>query len=353
MIAYVSLITIFFISGIFFRHIWNKDKAVPAMITIFFIGYLFLLCFRADSVGADTQSYLYRYFYAFHSIPLKELLQNRTDELGFVLFVKVLALLTENGQLFLAVSALVSVLPIMIFYRKESTEAAVCCSFFMISLLFEFFFSGIRQGIAIGLAVPAYYYTRQKKLIHFIFIVALAVSFHVSAIMIAFIYPIYHARITSKWLWFVIPSMMVVYLNRKVVFTLLFELFGGKYFEKYSALTGMTKQYGLLALFIMLSVYCFIVLDENASQDNLGLRNILLIATMIQFFAPLHSIVSRMNYYFILFIPVVITRTNSNCKFKSRQITRIASFVMTMFFVFYFVFMKGDPLRIMDYSFCF
>ena len=89
----------------------------------------------------------------------REVFQYRADELGFSLFVKIIATVTSNAQIFIIATALVSVIPVMILYRNESREAAVCCAFFMISLLFEFFFSGMRQGVALGLTVPAYYFT--------------------------------------------------------------------------------------------------------------------------------------------------------------------------------------------------
>lgn len=354
MIVYTALIAIFFGSGAFFWTRYEKERAIRYMITTYFVGYMFLLCFRATSVGIDTVNYIYRYFEPFQSMGWQEVFRYRADELGFSLFVKIVAVITSNPQIFIIVTALVSVIPVMILYRNESREAAVCCAFFMISLLFEIFFSGMRQGIALGITVPAYYFTKQKKIIPFLLIVALAVTFHVSAVMILFIYPIYHAKITGKWLWVVVPVMGLIYYYNRVIFTVLFEAFGGKYFEKYSTLTGTTNQYGLLVLFILLSGYCIFMMDEGiADKDDIGIRNILLLATVIQFFAPLHSIVSRLNYYYILFIPIAITRSNQKCKHKYWQIAKIASWVMTVYFIYYFFFSKGDTLLIMNYQFCF
>lgn len=354
MLVYAGLIVIFFGTGLFYRSRYEKDRTVRYMITTFFVVYMILLGFRATSVGNDTVNYIYRYFEPFHNMSFGEVIRSRTDEIGFSLFVKMIALITNNAQIFLIITALISAIPIMILYRNESREAAVCCSFFMISLLFEILFSGLRQGIALGLTVPAYYFTKQKKILPFILIVALAFTFHVSAVMILFIYPVYHAKITGKWLWFVIPIMALIYYYNRPIFTVLFQAFGGKYFEKYSTLYGTTNQFGLMTLFILLSVYCYAVMDDKlADEDDIGLRNILLLATAIQFFAPLHNIVSRLNYYYILFIPLAVTRANEKCKHMIWQITKLASLVMTAYFIYYFFFSKGDTLHIMDYSFCF
>ena len=354
MIVYATLIVFFFGSGAFYWTRYEKERAIRYMITTFFVVYMFLLCFRATSVGIDTKNYIYRYFEPFQNMRWREVFQYRADELGFSLFVKIIATVTSNAQIFIIATALVSVIPVMILYRNESREAAVCCAFFMISLLFEFFFSGMRQGVALGLTVPAYYFTKQKKIIPFLLIVALAATFHVSAVMILFIYPIYHAKITGKWLWVVVPIMGLIYYYNRVIFTLLFEAFGGKYFEKYSTLTGTTNQYGLLTLFVLISVYSVVMMDEElADKDDIGFRNILFLATAMQFFAPLHNIASRLNYYYILFIPIAITRTNEKCKHMFWQIAKVASWVMTVYFVYYFFFSKGDTLHIMNYQFCF
>lgn len=354
MTVYIVLIVIFFLSFFIFRSRFEMDRTIKYMITTFFVGYLFLLCFRETSVGIDTVNYLNRYFLPFQSMAWREVLQYRADELGFSILTKLIATISSNTQFYIIIIALVSVIPVMILYRNESREAALCCSFFLISLLFEIFFSGLRQGIALGLTVPAYYFTKQKKIIPFLLIVALAVTFHVSAVMIVFIYPIYHAKITGKWLWVVIPVMAVIYYYNRIIFTALFEAFGGKYFEKYSTLLGTTNQYGLLTLFVLLAAYTVFMMDENlADEDDIGLRNILLLATAIQFFAPLHNIASRMNYYYILFIPIAVTRANQKCKHLFWQITKVASWVMTAYFIFYFFFNKGDQLHIMEYSFCF
>lgn len=354
MAVYAVLVLVFFASYFVFRTYYSSEKTTRYMITTFFVGYIILLCFRDPSVGIDTNNYITKYFIPFQFMNWKDILHYTIDEPGFSVLVKLIHSITNSQQVFIAVIALLSVIPVMILYRKESKEAAVCCSFFMISLLFEIFFSGIRQGIAIGLTVPAYYFTKNRKIIPFLLIVLLATSFHISAVMILAIYPIYYAKITGKWLWFVLPSIALVYFYKSTIFTVMFQVFGGKYFEKYSTLYGSTNQYGLLLLFMMLSVYALIVLDEHSADDNdIGLRNILFLATLIQCFAPLHEIVSRMNYYYILFIPLAIVSVNYKCKRKYTQVTKLASAIMTVYFIFYFFFLKGDTLHIMEYKFFF
>lgn len=372
MIVYVLLLILTFVSA-FVYQVWQRKISISyysvqdsdketstgksmtyVVLTTFFVGYLILLCLRDSAVGNDTQSYIKLYFQPFIHMTWKEVITYKPDELGFSILVKLIATVTTNERFFIAIIAAISVIPVMLLYRNESRDAAVTCSIFLISLLFEFYFSGMRQCLAIALTVPAYYMVKEKKLIRFFLIALLAITMHSSAVMILLLYPVYHAKVNRKTLWIVIPLMAVIYRNSSVIFNSLYNLFGGKYFEKYSILVGNSNQYGLMFLFMLLSFYSIIMMDENrAAKDDIGLRNLLLLATIIQCFAPIHDIVSRMNYYYILFIPIAVSRVNECCKYRFYQISRVASFVMTVFFVFYFFFMKGDQLHIMNYKFFF
>ena len=374
MTAYVFLVAITIIAHIFFRYEYidkrprglvygggdfdfdeARSRVESKTIGTFFVLYIALLCLRDSSVGIDASRYISLYFDRFKYLDLASVLHGTSDEYGFSILSKIISLLTSSPQIYLAVIALISVVPVLILYRKEADDALLCCSFFLISLLFEAFFSALREGIAIGLVVPAYYFVKRKKIIPFILIVLLASTFHLSAIIILVLYPIYHAKITWKWLWVVVPVMFILYRYNAEIFNTLLVVFGGKYANKYLIYGyNATGQYGLLVLFVLFSVYSFVMLDEEiADKDDIGLRNILLLSTALQLFAPLHVLASRLNYYFILLIPIVISRVNSKCKVRFWQIAKVARFLMIAYFIFYFFFGKGDALRIMNYQFCF
>ena len=225
---------------------------------------------------------------------------------------------------------------------------------FLISLLFGLFFSGMRQGIAIGLAVPAYYLSKKKRIIPFILIVLLTFCFHRTGLLIGLIYPIYHAKITKKWLWFVVPAMIAVYVYKDLVFSALITLIEEDKYVVYNILTGTSGQGALMILFILLAIYSYIILDEEmAGEEEIGLRNILLLATFLHLFTPLNPVFGRINFYFILFIPVAITRINNKCKQQYLQVSRIATVIMPLVFITYFLFFKTDSLGISNYKFFF
>ena len=328
----------------------NKEQTA---VSLFFILYLLLLCLRDFSVGCDTYSYVEKFFepfkyYSWHQITLMS-----KPEWGFAYLTKIMTLISKNPHLYIAVVAIISIIPIWKLYKEESINGVLCISIFLITAIFDIFFSGIRQGLAIGVGVFSFYFVKEKKITPFLLMVVLAYICHRSAIVLILLYPVYHARITKKWLWVALPAMILLYIFKAQVFEFLFENFGGYYFEKYGrAANGYvpTEQYGQLILYFLFSFYTFVILDENeGGEEDVGLRNVLLLATAFQSFAPLHVIASRMNYYFMIFIPVAVSRSNTHCKVEYRKIASLASFVMEAFFIFYFFTRKGDSLEIFNY----
>lgn len=331
---------------------YEKSRVDKITVTFFFIAYLILLCLRDYSVGVDTRVYIRAFEYTKH-LDWKAAFLYGTDEVGF----KVLRMIVQwlgGSRLYISIAAAMTVLPVMYLYKHEAEGSLICISFFLISLLFEMFFSGMRQSIAIGLAVPAYYSVKSKKKISFLLTVAMACSFHKSAIVLLLLYPIYHVHITKKWLWGIVPLVIFVMLRRDILMDLIFQLVSDEYSYKYSYLTGSSGQMGLMVLFLLISAYCYVMLDENATaREDIGLRNILLLATLIHLFTPLNPTISRINYYFILFIPVAISRVNNRCNKRLYQFRNIATIIMPAFFVLYFFLLKDDSLNVFNYKFFF
>lgn len=348
------MIGITIVMYLFLSNFRNNGKTIRTTVTVFFALYITLLCLRDISVGVDTKHYVSRYFNQLCDMRWDSALQYLDAEKGFLILTKLIGYI-GGERLFIAFFAVISVYPVLYLYRNEAKDALLCCSFFLISLLFEIFFSGMRQGVAIGLAVPAFYFTKRKKLIPFIATVVLAMCFHKTGIVIALIYPIYHANITIKWLWVVIPGMVLIYLMRSAIFMYMLQKAGEYYLENYGYLTTESSgQTGLMILFVLISIYTFIMLDEKkATKEDIGVRNILLLATAIQLLTPVHPVISRLNYYFILFIPIAIGRVNAKCKLCFWEISKIASVIMSIFFIFYFFTLKDDSLQVFNYKFFF
>ena len=125
-------------------------------------------------------------------------------------------------------------------------------------------------------------------------------------------------------------------------------------FVDYDVTMTMTGSVTALVLFIMLAVFAFLIPDgSKMDADTVGMRNFLLLAVVLQMFAPLHNIAMRMNYYYIAFIPLLIPRIIQHRSKRWAQVAVVARNIMVVFFLVYF-FMTApadNVLKLFPYKF--
>lgn len=323
------------------------SKTDSLSIDSFMVMFLLLLALRGLKCGNDTMQY-YRLFEQYSRSDISALLSDQTNELGYKLFNKLVGMVTDQHQYILVITSLFCVCPLWFFYKRETEQPLLTISLFLSTAQFVMFFSGIRQAVAMAMGVFAWYYAKNKRLFPFIAIVLVAIQFHTSAFMLSAIYPLYHARITKAWLWFVIPCMLLAYYFREAIFSFMFTFLWKDY-----NVTEETGAYMMLILFIIFAIYSYVMVDDELlDQDTVALRNILLLSVVLQIFALLHPLAMRINYYFVIFIPVLIPKIVSRCKAQYANIGKISAVVMTVYFYYYFINMMitdNDPLNIFPY----
>ena len=83
------------------------------------------------------------------------------------------------------------------------------------------------------------------------------------------------------------------------------------------------------------------------------MRNFLLLSLMIQLFAPLNVLAMRMNYYYIIFIPLLLPRIIQCSSVKYRSIAAAGrNAMLAFFFVYFFLTAKtGGRLHTIPYHF--
>lgn len=305
-----------------------RDKRA---IGLFFFFYLMLLMLRDKSVGRDTSGYSF-IFSTYSHISWGQLI-NSTFEVAYAVLNKLIFVFTGNFQWLLVITAIITIVPIWIVYRKEVVDAPLSISIFLILPTFVMFFSGLRQSIAIAIGVIAYEFVKRKKLLFFLLVVAIACLFHKSAFFLFFMYPVYRAKITKKWLLPTVLALIIIFIFNRQIFSFLQALL----VDMYDARARENNAYAMLILFILFGIFSFIIPDEKKLDDNvIGLRNLLLLAIAVQMFAPLHTLAMRFNYYYIIFIPLLIPKVIKNCSFRYRQIAILSKYVMEVYFTFYF-----------------
>lgn len=333
----------------------RKNKVI---ISAFFIFLLMMLCLRSEKIGNDIHSYLDTFNRVGKEGWDKFFYNKERMEIGYLFLNKVLYILGNNKQWFLSMMALICISPIAVLYYKNSENACLTIAIFLILPNFAMLFSGIRQAIAISIGCISYYCVKKKKFILFIITVFIACLFHKSSIVLLILYPIYYVRITKEWLFFIVPLFICTLLFNKQLITFLMSFFT-EYSNSYNSLLVANNQNGKLGsilsilLLVIFAMYSFMIPDNSKmDSETLGLRNILLVAIFIQLFDPINYLVSRFNFYFFIFIPLLIPKITNRIDGKSNMVVELSKCIMISAFIAYFfygAFFGGDALNIFPY----
>ena len=180
LLAVITLMALFFGSvQLRTRGDWTKKSFV--ILSFVMIGSL--LAFRDLSVGADTQNYSRLY----SEIAAREVFNNVDFEIGYILLVKFLNILSTSSRILFVFEGLLVMICYSRFTLKYATnirQAYMIILSYLAFNMFAFQLTGVRQAIAMCICLFAYDCIFQKKLIKYLVIIAFASLFHTSALLL-------------------------------------------------------------------------------------------------------------------------------------------------------------------------
>lgn len=354
MAVYLILIGLSVFSFVFGHTIGNRRNANRSTLLVFFIGMILLIWLRAFSIGTDTYNYLNMYERA-KNIGFGRIKGTYDGEYGYFALNMLIAAIYDNHHFFLLCIGLVSLVPVIFFYIKNSGNALITIGLFLV-FLFSVYFSAFRQTCAMAFAIPAYYAAREKKAVPFVLWVIVAMTFHTSAFALFLLYPVYHMQIKKKWFYLLGFVFVITYLFRVQIFSLMLRFMSSRYQDNYANLTS-SSAITVLLLMIMLVVYTYVTSDdEMLDKEAIGLRNLLVLSMALQMFASINSVAMRLNYYYLLFVPITVSKYVHFCNIEFAQVARLAEWILATFFIIYFIvnmYSGSDILRIFPYEFYF
>lgn len=326
------------------------------VIDSFFFIWLLLLLFRSIEVGCDLPVYQYHFQnYAQMSwLQILDKVWREGSELSYIAISKILSYFTGNFQWIMISCACISVIPIWKLYRNEKYFGFLIVVLFINIAPFSMYFSGLRQAMAMAFVAPCYRYCKEKNIKKYLLMILLAYLFHRSALVLLLMYPTYHMRLkTQLHMFYLLPAVGLVYVFNMPIFHFIM-LFMGDYAEEYADGIKTTGAYAVLLLLAVLLVYSFLIPDPNKlDDDTVGLRNLLILCVFLQTFSGVHSIAMRMNYYYLLFIPILIPRIIVCGNPKYRTLIKVSIVCMILFFTvyyFYKAYTGSDILEVYPYK---
>ncbi len=330
-----------------------KKKRLNTSIIVFFVLWCILLSCRSISCGSDLKGYEY-VFNTTATQSFSDLFRIHSIEQLYYVFNWIIAQISFSFRLYIIVIALLCTSIVGWFYWKESEFAPLTILLFITNACYGMFYSGLRQSIAMLFVIPAYYLVRKKKIIAFFLIVLTATYFHSSASIMFFLYPIFHTKLKSRNFFAVISFVVLFFLFKSQLFNAILPFLGDRYIERYGEIQE-TNGYAVWGLFILLLIFSFVALDEKKMNlDHLGLRNVMILMTLIQGFAPINAVAMRMNYYFILLFPIIVPKLMATAKQENENILKFSKWVMVIFFsvlyLFYVCNESRDGINIYPYT---
>lgn len=310
----------------------RKSLALP----LFFIILLALFVLRSESVGRDLNNY----HFIFNVISKQSVSEGLSTwrEALFWFINYIVGRFTDNYNVYLAIVALIELLPIAYVYNQDRRHGYLKIVIFVNMSTFIMLFSGIRQSMAISLGLLAYSMLKDRKTKSYFVLSVIASLIHTSGFMVFIFYPLSKIRLKKRQMIYIIPCIMMLFIFNQPIFSLLTRIVSSVY-SKYEAVTTSTGAFGSLILFVLFAAFTYIIMDEDKmDEEAYVLRNTLLFAVALQCFAPLHTLAMRMNYYFIILIPLALGKSLTIPKKGYESIARLSEIVMCVFFTVYFIY---------------
>lgn len=297
------------------------------MVTVFLAA---LSGLRHISIGADTWTY---YAYGFNKASQKSLgeiiennsfLNNEDGEIGYALFEKVMSLICNNYQVYLIVIAIIFMVSLGYFIYKNSIDCYISYIVFFTNFFLFFGVTGLRQTLAQAIFLGfGYNCIKRRKLLKFLLVVVVAISFHKSAIIFLPFYFIYNMKINYKNLIIYACSYMLIFTNRWSVLMYLNKILGyGQTYTEQVEGAGTTTFSLLLILIAFIGVW-FSSQKYFTQQQTISNVNAIMVAAMCIPFTFIDPNLMRALYYYSIFLVLLIPEIIYKFKIRDRRIVKM------------------------------
>lgn len=293
---------------------------------------ILLLALRGENIGIDTRSYISR-FYKYGNMSWKDIFDNH-QEIGFSVLLKSVNYFTDNVQWMLVASAFLTIVPISIIIKKYSSNIFLSFLLFIAFGYFGFTFSGIRQGIAMGILIYSYSYIRDKKLVLFLITVFLASLFHSSAIIFLPAYFVSQIKINKYSIVAISLSWFFVFVFKSHIYS----FFETRFFSTPDNFYKLkqTSAYMWTIMMNVIAVVSIIISKEITKKNKYFEQLVMLMCTgsILTLFLAIGSNAKRISEYYCVFLILLIPEMNNafvNPMLKSTINIMISIAVLGMF----------------------
>lgn len=230
-------------------------------------GFLILIFALQDgTVSVDIAEYM-RQWQIIPELSFGEMLTHKF-EIGYVLLCWVLERLFGQPRVLLAVLAVGILLPFARSCEKETEDPMVALMAFVALGMYIHAVIFWRQLMAMAILTWSFRFIRERRLLPFLAVVLLAMTFHKISVVFVFLYPIYRLPVNRRLLLGGIAAAVVLSVFSKPIVELGIALFYPRYLE-YPRLAegGQT----LLAMLWVVALLSYWLLKERMEEPKIRL----------------------------------------------------------------------------------
>lgn len=190
---------------------------------IFLIMLPMIFFFGLRSKVGDTAGYIY----SFENLTTDFSLAGLDDRAyGFSILQRICkSFLFKHPNMWLTLLTLISVIPIVNILSKYSTDVRLSLFVFIASTEFTYLINGARQFVAVCICFYAFKFLTEKKPVKYFLLVLLAISFHLTAIVMLFAYFLVRSKPWSVKMWLIIFVAVLVCVFSESVFGFMNDAF--------------------------------------------------------------------------------------------------------------------------------
>lgn len=260
-----------------------------------------LVAFRGPHMGADTSVYL-KFFTQMTNTPWSQIFiandRGYQFEEGFVVFEKLMTVITKNPQVYQVIYSSIYLISIVTFANQLERHHFPFLYFFATMGIYTFMFTGVRQCLAMSICLLSYPFVKKRKLIPFLLLVLLAFYFHKSAILFLVTYFIYNRRL--GWFNAVIYGAFagVAFVNIDVIQAWFNDTLDYEY-EIEADNTGLI----FFAIIVLATAFSYFMIlhYKKQTRESVGMLNVGVITLVLWLLRLATRVAERPSFYFMFF----------------------------------------------------
>ena len=341
------LINLLIIIGIGLISLTFKSKETRKKIFLYasFIDMFLFLSLRSIDVGIDLPNYFY-FFDKCNEHSWATIFSYRYEP-GFIIYTKIIANVFNNKQLFLSVTALLSLAGPFYIIKKYSKNYFLGIFLYITFQFFTYDFYLLRQIIAMSITMLSLKFVEEKKLIKFILMIVLATCFHTSACIFIIVYWLSKINMDNKKVVLVFFIMVAVAIFGNSIINMALNFL----YQHYAESEGEAGGYFYFSILMIIFILITAIKNDFFENDkrNIMWYNILIMALFVQLLAIMKPIINRLTIYYS--IAIIIALPNAIHSIKEKNTRMLLSFgTFIGFFIFYLT-RLDNPITYIDYHF--